>query len=64
MYEYKILQFLFDVSPETCKAVYLDLEYRKNWDNYVKGKVKIWFDALDDVVELQFQVDISLLFCS
>ena len=41
MYEYKIFQFLSDVSPETCKAVYLDLDYRKVWDEYVKGKLII-----------------------
>ena len=23
--------------PETCYEVYIDLEYRKKWDGYVKG---------------------------
>lgn len=37
LYEYKILGELLDIKYETCKAVYMDLEYRKTWDSYVKG---------------------------
>jgi len=29
---------LEDVGPDVCKQVYMDLEYRKKWDEYVKGK--------------------------
>ncbi|XP_031560540.1 phosphatidylcholine transfer protein-like [Actinia tenebrosa] len=36
LYDYKILGNLLDVSYERCKTVYMDLEYRKVWDSYVK----------------------------
>lgn len=36
LYEYKIMGSLEDISPDVCKQVYMDLEYRKNWDDYVK----------------------------
>ncbi|XP_002740848.1 phosphatidylcholine transfer protein-like [Saccoglossus kowalevskii] len=36
LYEYKIFGLLKGVSPETCRQVYVDLEYRKEWDGYVK----------------------------
>ena len=29
---------LEDVGPNVCKQVYMDLEYRKKWDDYVKGE--------------------------
>lgn len=38
LYEYKIMGSLEDVGPDVCKQVYMDLEYRKKWDEYVKGK--------------------------
>lgn len=36
LYEYKIMGSLQDVGPDVCKQVYMDLEYRKKWDDYVK----------------------------
>ncbi|KAL5010566.1 hypothetical protein ScPMuIL_012871 [Solemya velum] len=36
LYSYKIYGALHDVPPELCIAVYMDLEYRKEWDSYVK----------------------------
>ncbi|XP_078376077.1 phosphatidylcholine transfer protein-like [Oculina patagonica] len=36
LYEYKIMGTLEDVGPAVCKQVYMDLEYRKKWDEYVK----------------------------
>lgn len=35
LYEYKIMGSISDVLPDVCKQVYMDLEYRKNWDDYV-----------------------------
>ena len=29
---------LEDVGSDVCKQVYMDLEYRKKWDEYVNGK--------------------------
>ena len=39
LYEYKIMGSISDVLPDVCKQVYMDLEYRKNWDEYVNGKM-------------------------
>ena len=39
LYEYKIMGSISDVLPDVCKQVYMDLEYRKNWDDYVYGKL-------------------------
>ncbi|XP_028675065.1 phosphatidylcholine transfer protein [Erpetoichthys calabaricus] len=36
LYEYKIFGSLADYPPDECAAVYMDLEYRKHWDGYVK----------------------------
>ncbi|XP_043946412.1 phosphatidylcholine transfer protein [Protopterus annectens] len=36
LYEYKVFGSLKECSPELCADVYMDLEYRKQWDNYVK----------------------------
>ncbi|KAH3699446.1 phosphatidylcholine transfer protein-like [Dreissena polymorpha] len=36
LYEYKIYGVLDDVLPDVCAQVYMDLEYRKQWDSYVK----------------------------
>jgi len=35
LYKYKIYGHL-DVQPEICSQVYMDLEYRRTWDTYVK----------------------------
>ncbi|XP_015749190.1 PREDICTED: LOW QUALITY PROTEIN: phosphatidylcholine transfer protein-like [Acropora digitifera] len=35
LYEYKILGSILDVLPNVCKEVYMDLAYRKKWDEYV-----------------------------
>ena len=50
LYEYKIMGSISDVLPDVCKQVYMDLEYRKNWDDYVYGKLamgksKYWSEA-------------------
>ena len=37
LYEYKIMGSILDVLPNVCKEVYMDLEYRKKWDEYVNG---------------------------
>ncbi|KAG2460506.1 PPCT protein, partial [Polypterus senegalus] len=37
LYEYKIFGSLADYPPDVCAAVYMDLEYRKHWDGYVKA---------------------------
>ena len=42
LYEYKIMGSISDVLPDVCKQVYMDLEYRKNWDDYVYGKLALW----------------------
>ncbi|GAB1606741.1 phosphatidylcholine transfer protein-like [Argonauta hians] len=34
LYRYKIFGNM-DLDPEICSQVYMDLEYRKSWDNYV-----------------------------
>ncbi|ETE69815.1 Phosphatidylcholine transfer protein, partial [Ophiophagus hannah] len=36
LYEYKIYSILNDCSPELCAEVYMDLNYRTKWDQYVK----------------------------
>uniref|UniRef100_K7GFK7 Phosphatidylcholine transfer protein n=1 Tax=Pelodiscus sinensis TaxID=13735 RepID=K7GFK7_PELSI len=36
LYEYKIFGGLTECPPELCADVYMDLEYRKQWDQYVK----------------------------
>ncbi|CAL1541798.1 unnamed protein product [Lymnaea stagnalis] len=36
LYQYKVYGELADVLPETCAEVYMDLEYRKQWDTYAK----------------------------
>lgn len=37
LYEYKIMGSILDVLPNVCKEVYMDLEYRKKWDEHVNG---------------------------
>nr|XP_033815857.1 phosphatidylcholine transfer protein isoform X1 [Geotrypetes seraphini] len=36
LYEYKVFGGLSDCPPQLCVDVYMDLEYRKQWDQYVK----------------------------
>ncbi|KAM8992260.1 phosphatidylcholine transfer protein isoform 2-T2 [Ara ararauna] len=36
LYEYKIFGGLADCSPKLCVDVYMDLDFRKQWDQYVK----------------------------
>ncbi|MBN3300604.1 PPCT protein, partial [Amia calva] len=36
LYEYKVFGVLPNCTPELCANVYMDLEYRKKWDGYVK----------------------------
>lgn len=35
LYQYKVYGILDDVLPDVCAQVYMDLEYRKQWDSYV-----------------------------
>ncbi|XP_065665157.1 phosphatidylcholine transfer protein isoform X3 [Hydra vulgaris] len=35
LYEYKVIGII-NCDTETCQKVYMDLEYRKHWDTYVK----------------------------
>ena len=37
LYQYKIYGVLDDVLPDICADVYMDLEYRRQWDTYAKG---------------------------
>ena len=37
LYEYKIYGVLDNVQPDICAQVYMDIEYRKQWDSYVNG---------------------------
>lgn len=46
LYEYKIYGVLDDVLPDVCAQVYMDLEYRKKWDTYVKELYET--DAVDE----------------
>ncbi|KAL8588696.1 hypothetical protein ACOMHN_046468 [Nucella lapillus] len=36
LYQYKIYGVLDDVLPEICANVYMDLDYRRQWDTYAK----------------------------
>ncbi|KAM9434394.1 phosphatidylcholine transfer protein [Clarias gariepinus] len=36
LYEYKVFGSLSGCSPDVCADVYMDLDYRKQWDSYVK----------------------------
>ncbi|KAF7247016.1 Phosphatidylcholine transfer protein [Varanus komodoensis] len=36
LYEYKVYSYLSDCSPELCADVYMDLNYRKKWDQYLR----------------------------
>ncbi|XP_007441902.1 phosphatidylcholine transfer protein [Python bivittatus] len=53
LYEYKIYSILADCSPELCADVYMDLNYRTKWDQYVKelcektqdGKTAIYWEV-------------------
>jgi len=36
LYSYKVIANLKNICAETCVEVYMDLEYRKKWDSYVK----------------------------
>lgn len=35
LYKYKVYGTLAGISPELCAQVYMDLEYRRQWDTYV-----------------------------
>lgn len=43
LYEYKVFGVLEDCSPELLADVYMDLDYRKQWDEYVKGEWHLHF---------------------
>lgn len=38
LYEYKVFGVLADCPPALLADVYMDLDYRKQWDQYVKGE--------------------------
>lgn len=38
LYEYKVFGVLEDCPPALLADVYMDLDYRKQWDQYVKGE--------------------------
>ena len=40
LYEYITFGTLDGVRPDICHQVYCDLDYRKIWDSYVKGKAE------------------------
>jgi len=42
LYSYKIYGELKGIEPEICAKVYMDLDYRKIWDGYVKGEFFIF----------------------
>uniref|UniRef100_A0A8C8EDV7 Phosphatidylcholine transfer protein n=1 Tax=Otus sunia TaxID=257818 RepID=A0A8C8EDV7_9STRI len=50
LYEYKLFGGLADCTPKLCVDVYMDLNFRKQWDQYVEGNSRktglflcIWF---------------------
>ncbi|XP_034046713.1 phosphatidylcholine transfer protein [Thalassophryne amazonica] len=45
LYEYKVFGVLSTCSPELCADVYMDLEYRKQWDGYVKELYEKEYDG-------------------
>lgn len=45
LYEYKLFGGLPDCPPELCADVYMDLDYRKQWDQYVKALYETKFEA-------------------
>ncbi|KAK7092690.1 hypothetical protein V1264_008396 [Littorina saxatilis] len=45
LYQYKIYGTLDDVDPQVCADVYMDLEYRRQWDTYAKELQEIEADG-------------------
>ncbi|XP_064251547.1 phosphatidylcholine transfer protein isoform X2 [Passer domesticus] len=45
LYEYKIFGGLADVPPKLCVDVYMDLDFRKEWDQYVKELYEKTYDG-------------------
>ena len=43
LYEYKVFGVLEDCPPAVLADVYMDLDYRKQWDQYVKGEHHLLF---------------------
>lgn len=39
LYEYKVFGVLEDTPPALLADVYMDLDYRKQWDQHVKGEL-------------------------
>ena len=39
LYHYKTYGVLEGVAPDVCAGVFMDHEYRRQWDTYVKGRV-------------------------
>uniref|UniRef100_A0A8B9BNI8 Phosphatidylcholine transfer protein n=1 Tax=Anser brachyrhynchus TaxID=132585 RepID=A0A8B9BNI8_9AVES len=45
LYEYKIFGGLADCPPKLCADVYMDLDFRKQWDQYVKELYEKTYDG-------------------
>ena len=45
LYSYKVIANLKNIDAEICVKVYMDLEYRKKWDSYVKELYVIGAEA-------------------
>uniref|UniRef100_A0A8C5JE55 Phosphatidylcholine transfer protein n=1 Tax=Junco hyemalis TaxID=40217 RepID=A0A8C5JE55_JUNHY len=45
LYEYKIFGGLADIPPKLCADVYMDLDFRKKWDQYVKELYEETYDG-------------------
>jgi len=53
LYEYKVIGYL-DCDTEICQQVYMDLDYRKKWDSYVK---ELKEEIHDDVSVIYWNVN-------
>ncbi|NXP57453.1 PPCT protein, partial [Chloropsis cyanopogon] len=50
LYEYKIFGGLANVPPKLCVDVYMDLDFRKEWDQYVKAWFGISYIGKDSLI--------------
>lgn len=50
LYIYKVYGELPDIDPQTCCDVYNDLEYRKQWDGYVKELTELSKDDEHQII--------------
>ncbi|XP_062975976.1 phosphatidylcholine transfer protein [Elgaria multicarinata webbii] len=55
LYEYKVYSLLPDCPPELCADVYMDLNYRTKWDQYLREMCEKTHDGLSVIYwELKF----------